>query len=337
MRPTLEDGDEVMRTPRRSLPALFAAAALVAGCQPSTAPDAPLDFDSYATVSGYEALDSLFASPAFAGFRALEGRTPLGGPAGAPVISAGHRGVTFVYDPETDQYTPDPEREGAPPTGVRFVLYEVDLSGTPIVDEEIGHADLVDGGDGSAEDVVLDLTAVAYETTILEYRIALDVTQGGGTLRVTGALQDLDGLVLDFDIEATSATVGDGKMLDVAFDLRVDARDFSIVGNVSGMEEGGEGEGDVELTVRHGDDSVRVSASGSGGQIDGSVFVDGALFATVTGDAEDPVIASATGEPLTFLQLLALRRIVDGVEDVFDFLEDLLDPVDELIILAIIL
>ena len=64
---------------------------------------------------------------------------------------------------------------------------------------------------------------------------------------------------------------------------------------------------------------------------------DGALFATVTGDAEDPVIASATGEPLTFLQLLALRRIVDGVEDVFDFLEDLLDPVDELIILAIIL
>jgi len=57
----------------------------------------------------------------------------------------------------------------------------------------------------------------------------------------------------------------------------------------------------------------------------------------VTGDAGDPVIASANGDPLTLGEFLVLRHIVDGVEDVFDFLEDLLDPVDELVILASIL
>jgi hypothetical protein len=245
--------------------------------------------------------------------------------------------VTFVYDPDTDEYKPDPEREGAPETGVRFVLYEVDLLGQPISQDEIGYADLVDQGDASAEDIVLHLAVVAHGTTVLEYRTSLDIEQSGGTLGVHGALQGAGNLTLDFDIEATSAVVGERTTLDVAFDLRVDARDFSITGSVSGVEEAVEGEGTIELVVRHQDDSVRLAVDGAEGQIDGSVFVNGALFATVTGDAADPVIASASGEPLTLGEWLVLRHIIDGVEDVFDFLEDLLDPVDELIILAIIL
>jgi hypothetical protein len=43
------------------------------------------------------------------------------GPATAPIISDTHRGVTFVYDLETDDYAADPERTGAPETGVRFI------------------------------------------------------------------------------------------------------------------------------------------------------------------------------------------------------------------------
>lgn len=356
---------------------LFAFAMLGAACQPTTAPKLGIEFDSEATLDAYESMDSLFASPAWAGFQALSGRTPFStsaaavdvvsamgaaaradsgrtfaltlvnrlqtvgitgsSPATAPIISAHHRGVTFVYDPESDEYIQDAERDGAPTTGVRFVLYETDLSGRPIVEEEIGYADLVDEGAESAEDVSLHLIVVAYETTVLEYRTTVDTSATGGSLAVHGALQDLDGARLDFDIEADARNVGEQVRVDVAFDLRVDARDFSVVGSVSGIEEGVEGEGQVELVVRHRDDSVRLSVDGGGGEIDGSVFVNGILFAMVTGDASDPVIISANGEPLTLRELLVLRQIIDGVEDVFDFLEDLLDPVDELVLLAIIL
>ncbi|MGD2045931.1 MAG: hypothetical protein PVH96_06895 [Gemmatimonadota bacterium] len=365
-------------TRRSSLFSILVLSTALAACEPSTAPDVGVDFDSEATLDAYQEMDSLLASPSLAALDALAGRTPFGaspagvdalaafraasaaddgrafalalaermteidpttaGPAAAPIISDFHRGTTFVYDAESDQYVADPGRDDAPETGVRFVLYETDLFGSPVSEDEIGYADLVDEGDDSAEDVALHLTVFAYETTVLDYRTTLDIQQTGGTLGVHGFLSDPDGGRLDFDIDATSTQVGEGDpMLDVAFELAVDEHDFSINGTVSGVDDNVEGDGTVELTVRHADDSIRLDVEGEAGQIDGSVFVNGSLFATVTGDASDPDIASATGDPLTLRELLVLHRIVDGAEDVFDFLEDLLDPVDELVFLAIIL
>jgi len=366
-----------MDIPRRSRPfAFLLLAALAAACQETTAPNVGPAFDSDAALSAYESVDSVLASPTLASLHALSGRTPFGaspasaaaldvfagaasggsrafavrlvsriaaglgsaGPAASPIISDLHRGVTFAYDPDEDRYVHDPERVDAPETGVRFVLYEVDVSGDPLVEEEIGYADLIDEGDGSAEDIVLHLLVVAHETTVLDYRTSLDLRLTGATLGVHGSLQEPDGPRLDFDIDASSTNLGEGDpLLDVAFELSVDARDFSIVGTVSGIDGQHDGDGAVELIVRHRDDSIRVAAETLNGEIDGAVFVNGSLFATVTGDADDPVIASATGEPLTLGEILVLRHIVDGAEDVFDFLEDLLDPVDELITLAIIL
>ena len=364
-----------MRTIRRTFRcSLLTAGLLVAACQSSTAPDPGSTFDDEGALSAYQEMDSILASQALAGFEALAGRTPWGaaaapvgairglatagrggdgrayllslvrelqqsarGPAATRIISDLHRGTTFVYDPDLDRYVADAEREGASPTGVRFVLYEVDVLGRPIADQEIGWADLVDEGDESAEDVSLSLTVVAHETTVLEYRITLDLRAAGGTLGVHGALQDEVGRRLDFDIDITAANTADRTLLDIAFELRVDTRDFSVVGTLSGIEDGLEEEGSVELIARHQDDSIRLEVTGSGGQLDGSVFVNGGLFATVRGDASSPTIVSATGDPLTLREWLVLRHIVDGAEDVFDLIEDLVDPVDELVLLAIIL
>jgi hypothetical protein len=91
------------------------------------------------------------------------------------------------------------------------------------------------------------------------------------------------------------------------------------------------------LLVRHRGHSMRLDMAGRAGQLDGSVHLDGALFATVTGDAGNPTILGATGKPLRLGEALVLRHIVDTVEDVFDLLEDLVDPVDEIVILGIIL
>jgi len=76
--------------------------------------------------------------------------------------------------------------------------------------------------------------------------------------------------------------------------------------------------------------------TGAAGQPDGSILLNDELFATGGGDAESPTILSADGDPLTFDEQLVLHRVLDTIEDVFDFLEDLVDPVDELVLVGII-
>jgi hypothetical protein len=329
------------RRRRRRPTIILAFAALAAACKPGTAPDLDAILDTDASLADYDAVESLLASPDWEGFRALGGRTPFsaspGAPAAAPIISETHRGATFVYDPATDQYVVDPDREGAPATGVRFVLYEVDDAGLPVVEEVVGHANLVDEGDGSAEDVALRLVVVANGRTALDYRTTLDIGLLWGELTVLGFLEGENGVRLDFDIEARGTQSPGGGTLDVTFDLGVESRGFSITGSVSGVEEGGEGEGEVELTFRHRHHTIEVDMTGASGQLDGSLLLNDELFATVGGDAESPTILSADGDPLTFDEQLVLHRVLDTIEDVFDFLEDLVDPVDELVLVGIIL
>jgi hypothetical protein len=353
---------------------LAVLASFAAACESATGPAVDLDFQGAA--ADYAALDTLFASAGWASFAALGARTPFGSPAAieavsslslagerhsgrrfavalaarmrdavttgvgaalAPIISGTYRGTTFVYDPALDRYTVDATRGGAPATGVRFILYEVDVEGTPILDEEIGHADLIDEGDSSVADVALRLVVVANAVTVLDYATTLDLGLAQGALTVEGYLQGESGVRLDFDIEAVGRHFLGYSTLDLGFDLAVDARDFSIFGVVSGVQEGVEGEGDVELTVRHGSHSVRLDVSGTGGVLDGSVFIDGELFATIDGPAATPTILSADGDALTPAETLLLLHIIDVVEDTFDFLEGLVDPVDEIVILGVIL
>ena len=126
-------------------------------------------------------------------------------------------------------------------------------------------------------------------------------------------------------------------MLDIAFELRVHARDFRITGNFSGIEDDAEGDADIDITVRHRTNSIRVDVIGTDGILEGTFFLNGDIFATVSGPEDDVTILGQGGEPLTFGEALVLHRIVAVIEDVFDFLEDLVDPVDDLVILGIIL
>jgi hypothetical protein len=342
---------------RSSYLLLLLLAVLAAGCE-STAPNIEAMLDTDAAIADYDAVDSVLASPDWEAFRALSGRTPFSGspagavelshrlagvaaasgaPAGAPIISNTHRGATFVYDPEADEYVVDPEREGAPATGVRFVLYEVDDAGIPIREEEMGHADLVDEGDESAEDVALRLTVVAEGSTVLDYATTVDIGLVRGEITVSGFLADRDGVRLDFDIEARGEQAASGNTLDIGFEIGVASRGFSISGTVSGVESGGEGEGVVELAVTHRRHTIDVDMTGTAGVLDGAIYLDRELFATVSGDAEDPTIVSADGDPLTLAQALVLHRVVDSLEEVFDLLEDLVDPVDELVLVGLVL
>ncbi len=253
-----------------------------------------------------------------------------------PIISGWNRGTTFVYDPASDDYQPDLTLEGAPETGVRFIIYEVDEAGVPIVDQEAGYADLIDEGDGSVEDIVLRLNVVYHGETVLDYRATLDHDATSGALTLAGFLQG-DGVRLDFDLGVDAQAVGDVTELEIHFDFGVAARGFAISGLVSGLEEGEDGAGSVEIEIQHRQESLRVAMTGSDGILDGTFYVNNEVFATVTGPEDDLIFADPTGEPLTLREWAVLRRVVDVVEDVFDFLEDLVDPLDEILFLAIIL
>ena len=353
-----------------------AAMTLFAGaCDPATGPDVSTELDTDQAQADFDALRTALTSDDLAGFRALAGRTPFeeepaavgamasalasdAGDGGAafvlglarrlaategrgeaalgPIISGWHRGTTFVYSAEQDAYEPDLTVGGAPDTGVRFILYEVDAAGRPVPGEETGYADLVDEGDGSAEDISLRLFVVQHEETVLDYATTLDHDATSAGLTVRGFLFG-DGVRLDFDLEVAARELDGVGQLDVDFELGVASRDFLITGSFRGVEENDDGEGEVHLDVRHGQSRMVLDMIGTGGELDGTVTLDGAPFALIAGPSEDPNITDPSGEPLTWPEIVVLLKVVDVVEDVFDLLEDLLDPVDNLILLGFVL
>ncbi|MGD8360238.1 MAG: hypothetical protein PVJ04_02320 [Gemmatimonadota bacterium] len=361
----------------RMLLTLAFAVWITAGCETGTEPKDGPAFDAEAALEDYQALDAVLGSPTMDGFRALaQGvtlasfgeevgfaagvaseldllRRPSGprpfaarlaklasGAGGVrslnPIISSFRRGKTFVYDPSLGRYVMDPNAEGAPDTGVRFLLYEPGLGGKPDTEREIGYADLIDEGDGSPEEIALRLMVVRDEVTILDYRTTVDILTRGGKVTVDGYLQgEFDRL--DFDIQVMGASDEDGDSVDISFEMGIATRDFLISGSVRGVDgDSGEG-GEVSLLVRAGRDSFSIEASGSADDIEGTFRLNGELFATVVGNPDSPTIKGRDGGDLTWAETLVLRQILDSTEDVFDLFEDLMDPVDELVIIALIL
>jgi len=328
-------------------------------------------------MADYEALDGILASPGMEGFRALAQGVTFGsfgqavtfaagvaedlsllgepgggralasqlarsaadvgfGPAENPIISSFRRGKTFVYDPSLGRYVMDPALAGAPATGVRFILYEPGPDGRPDPEKEMGYADLIDEGDDSLEEIALRLVVVEGVDTILDYRTTVDVLAQGGEVTVDGFLQG-DTERLDFHIQVAASAGGDGATLDISFEMAIENRAFSIGGSVKGAAGDSGAGGEITLLVRHGTDSFSLEAAGSDAEILGAVYLNGELFATVEGDPNSPTIRGAGGGEITWAEILVLRRILDWAEDVFDLFEDLLDPVDELVIIALIL
>ncbi len=249
------------------------------------------------------------------------------------LVSETYRGATFVYDPVSDEYVVDETRAGAPANGVRFVMYAVDGQDRPIATEEIGYADLLDEGTTDGEAAVLRLVAVERGTTMLDYRSEVEGSEGAGRITVSGFVVD-DQHRLDFTVGAIGTTVGARTTVDLDFDLRIAARAFSIVGEVRGVEDGLQGEGTVALTVRHGAQSLQVDLDGDGQTIDGTIALNGRTYVTVSGDPNAPTLLGAQGDPITGAELLVVLRVVDTVDDVFDLVEDLLQPVDNLFVLG---
>jgi hypothetical protein len=337
----------------------------LAACESATGPDTTRPLDPDLALRDYQAMEQIVSTNALAGFRALAGRTGLGaastlevvgrvasspdgtnsralavnltrqlseGTALKEIISNRHRGMTLVYDAAKDTYAVSPGRTGAPANGVRFITYDTDAAGKPIVSKEAGYADLIDEGATSGDAIALRLVVVNKGVTHLDYRTRLTLLGETGSINVDGFMADGVGR-LDFSVALTSRKSGLRTLLDADFDLQVKARDFSMAGTVRGLHEAS-GDGEIGLTVRHGTSSVVVKLQGSNGTVDGTIDVNGQRLANATGDAKTPTITGATGASLTGRELLMVLHIVDMSDSVFDLVEDLVKPVDNLVVLG---
>ncbi len=346
------------------------AALALAACQDSVGPAQDEAFETARARGDYAALESVLNGAAVTSFESMSARLSTSASAGAnvpgligvaaaarpgapasaglllrelqsldaalPLISPASRGATFVWSAESGDYRKDPTRAGAPANGVRFILYATDpATGQPDPTRERGHADLTDTGSANGPDVALRLVAVYEGITFLNYGLTLVPQAHRGRLDVRGFVRDPEHRV-DFEVAVEGSRDGAVGRVDVAFTIGIAARAFRIDGRVRGVENGA-GRGEIELTVRHGEHSIRTVVVGDERTIDASFAINGTIFATARGDRANPVIRRPDGSPLSAGEIEALAHIVRLTETILEWVNCLVEPVGGLVALGIVL
>lgn len=347
--------------------------AFIGACGDSTGPDQPFSADDAA--DDYAAMDAIVNTAAWDDFRTSSQQFSFGDGSSVPaafaqvveggleglrsgdgeraardivnsigdldisgqsIISEDHRGVTFIYDEVVEDYVAS-ELAGAPVTGVRFILYELDGSEVPIVANEIGFVDLIDEGD-DIEPIALRLSATANDINFLDYRVELEHPDGpgSGSVMVDGFLRnDVD--QLDFSIDVVSSATPGVETLDITFDAAIGSRDFAIAMTMAGVDDETGENASVTMTVTHGIHSIAVVADVEQGVMDGTITLNGDLFATMTGDPDDPTFTSASGTGLTAAEIAMLIRVGTVTEQVFTLFGELLEPAMHIVFIGLVL
>lgn len=341
-----------VRTFSRSV--IFAAAvATLAACNSSTGPRFN-PFDPDRAQADAEAMITAFDSPTLEQFMAASGYIDVGaGAMNAAVRSARHtvamggrvtseqqralavmlsdavigdpsiaaaavvpqevRGTTFVFDAQEQMYVSS-ERTGAPANGVRYVLYGLDGSWQINPADEVGYIELQDLAPAGANSFGVRLRVVSGSTTYLDYTIGGVASQSSATLDVTGFVTN--GVTrVDYATHLALVHSQSGTSADVEWQFSVPSRQFSVLGAISNF--GGSSIGQVELIINSNRSQVRYLFQ-SGETLNGSIYVNGSLFATVTETGESLVITGANGQQLTEAERDVLESLLFmGIESFF--------------------
>jgi hypothetical protein len=254
-------------------------------------------------------------------FRLLTQVAPFLSPTQPAVIfPADLLGKMLVYNTATGKYEVAPDSTGAPPNGIRLVLYAVDpilhLPVDPLT--QVGYLDLTDEGTPAADR--LGAIAVVNGITYLEYLASAVVTTSSLTFTAEGYLSDGTTQV-DFSLSHTWSQV-DGFHLSYAIDVPSKSVGLSVTANLDPQSE----MGTYELTVYDGGDSVVLSVQATPTSLTGSVLYGGNVVVKISGTLENPVFTDGADNPLTGEQAQALAELFFGVGAVIDGFDDLLIP-----------
>ena len=266
--------------------------------------------------------------------RRLAGATADVGAALIPVMRPSVLGKTFVYDASTRKYVPDVTRAGAPPNGVRFVLYETSGNGDPIPGREIGYADLTDERRSSASTAGIRLVVVSGGVTHLSYSFDLTGSVEAATFDVRGFLSDGTDRI-DFTISTSQQLFGRGGKASLDATLSIPSHDFVVKAKAEGTAGEANGDGAIDLSVTSGFDEIVVDAETVEGELDATFTVNGQLLATATGDPHAPEIRGEGGRDLTEEELHALGAIVGMADGLFKLVSGLLQPAGVLLLIAL--
>lgn len=248
-------------------------------------------------------------------------------PPTVPAIWPEKLGTTYVYDPAQHRYVADPARAGAPASGVRFILYDVDpQTGEPLTAQEVGYADLVDEGLARPSGIGLHLTVVAGGIAFVDYRVVADGDADHGTLGVDGLVTDGTTRVT-IQVAASAHRTSGGSEGSVNFRIAIPDRDFTVTAEAHGTSSGESHAGTLDLAIHSGETTIGVSMKESDHVVDGSFTVNGHLFATVHGSGENVDIRGAGGHELTADERQMLFGIVQLTGSIGEMFAALLGPV----------
>ena len=258
------------------------------------------------------------------------------GPAASgPLLPDEFRGRTYVRVDGVAGYQWDSARTDAPATGVRFVLYEVDpVTGTPGT-TEIGYVDLIDETTPNVAHVAR-VVVVTSGVVRIDYTVSAVVGTQSATLTVSGFIGDGTNQV-DVDLSVTFAENPPVFSATVDHVISVPSRDFEVDATVvfEFNEETLQGSLDVDASFMQGAYTVTVAgvvtfSEGTVPTESGTfeIHVDGLLFAVVTVNNDTVTVQNGSGGELTAAEVDAVKRIFDGLEDLFDErFEDFVRPV----------
>lgn len=231
-------------------------------------------------------------------------------------------GLTYEYDTASDGYVAS-ARTGAPPNGVRFIVYATNpASGAPVEPlQEVGYADLRDEGTGSTES--LNLQLVSDATTYLDYTITASQGATDATVGIAGFATD-GTTRTNFDLANVASSGGDE--LRAFYQLDVPSRGISLDYLINMTDALADSE--VNVTLAGPDGSVAITGMLDDGTGALATQVNSSTFAIINVVGNDvTAVTNPDGGALTAQEQGAVLAIWSMVLRGFDIFEDLLDPV----------
>ena len=259
-----------------------------------------------------------------------------------PIIPDTLYGSVFTWDSAAGHYVRTPT--GGPANGVRFILYAVNpithAISYPLT--EVGFVDMLDESANASLKLHILVKGVGGTTTYLDYLATVTAGATDVTATVSGFISNGaaggSNKTLTFDVTATltlsSADVNASFALNspsVALQLHL-----TSVRSIEGQETV-----TLDFSITHPGETLRlqglfVNTAGVLDTLNAEVRVNGQVFATVAGNALGVTFYDRAGHVIEDTEqqraiLHVLRHLLNLAEDVFEFIEDLFDPVEQFV------
>ena len=268
----------------------------------------------------------------------------------ASVIPQTLLGKTFVWDPNTHQYVEDPNATPpAPPNGVRIILYQVDASGQIIEPPvAVGYVDLLDQSDATTnklEVIVNGGTPTNITANYADYTVSGTVTRNASNV-VTAFSASAVGFVSDgagghrLDFNASFSvtnldTDNPDAQVDVTWSLNNPAVSLVLHETIA-TPDADHATLTIDFSVTRGSETVRLAGtvtvvvSTLTVTYDLTVYVNGQVYARITGTNDQVQIRHADGSALSPDEIAALEQLLQVPADATDIIEDLFHPAEHL-------